>query len=162
MKVENRYNPFGASQNVPDTIIVHAMGEHVFTGRGNEILYAPDFLIEQGLSAHALIAPNGTVYRCRSDDQGAYHAKGFNKNTLGVEIMICGRYDHVTLKREMEGKYILPAQYEALVEQCKEWLSLHKIKNVLRHSDVSPGRKYDPGVGFPWDKFLTDIGFKGV
>lgn len=160
MKVENRYSPYGTSYNTPDTIIVHAMGEYVFNG--NDIVYAPDFLLRQGLSAHALITPDGTVYRCRKDDQSAYHAKGFNTNSLGVEIMVLGRYDHTSLKREMENKYIKPEQYEALVEQCKEWLKLHKIKNIFRHSDVSPGRKYDPGNGFPWEQFLTDIGWKGV
>lgn len=160
MKTENRYSPYGAAYNKPDTIIVHAMGEYVFTGNGDEIAYAPDFLADQGLSAHALVSPEGTVYRCRSDDQGAYHARGFNRNSLGIEIMIRGRYDHISLKREMESKYIQPAQYDALVEQCKEWINLHDIKNVLRHSDVSPERKYDPGRGLDWDKFLTDIGWK--
>lgn len=155
--IVNKYNPYGSTRNNPESIIVHAMGEYIFTGNGNEIEYAPDFLYNMGLSAHRLVAPDGTIIVCRDDKQGAYHAKGFNTDSLGIEIMIQGRYDHISLKREMETPYIKLAQYDALVQQCKEWIKLYNITEIKRHSDVSPGRKSDPGAGFPWDKFLSDL-----
>lgn len=157
MNIEKRYNPYGASHQKPESIIIHAMGEYVFTGNGNEFLHAPDFLLKESLSAHALVAPDGTIYRCRDDDQGAYHARGFNAGALGIEIMVQGRYDWVSLKREMETPYIKEEQYHALVEQCKEWIKLYGITDIKRHSDVSPGRKSDPGAGLDWDKFLNDL-----
>ncbi|MEK6849141.1 MAG: peptidoglycan recognition family protein [Nanoarchaeota archaeon] len=159
MNIIRKYNPYGSAHQKPERIIVHAMGEYVFTGNGNEFLHAPDFLLKESLSAHALVAPDGTVYRCRDDDQGAYHARGFNSGSLGIEIMVQGRYDVLLLKREIETQYIKDAQYHALVEQCKEWIKLYGIADIKRHSDVSPGRKTDPGNGFPWSQLLKDLGF---
>lgn len=119
--------------------------------------HAPDFLLRSGLSAHALVAPDGTLYRCRDDDQGAYHAKGFNQHSLGIEVLVAGRHDYSSFAKAIALHYITDAQYAAVLAQCREWLRLHDIAKVVRHSDLSPGRKIDPGAGFPWSKFLSDL-----
>lgn len=153
----NKHNPYGAAHQTPDTIVVHAMGEHVITGPG-EAEHAPDFLLRSRLSAHALIAPDGTTYRCRADGEGAYHAKGYNTNSLGIEIMVAGRHDYSTFARALATNWVTDAQYAAALSQCREWLGLHNITRVVRHSDISPGRKIDPGAGFPWARLLEDLG----
>lgn len=156
MRVVQRYNPYGAAHQKPDTIIIHAIGEYVDVGTG-EFEYAPDFLQRQGLSAHGMVAPNGTVFRCRQDTEGGYHAQGFNTNSLGIEIMVAGQHDYASFARAIKTPYITNEQYAALLSQCREWCKLHRITKIVRHSDVSPGRKIDPGAGFPMAQFLSDL-----
>lgn len=156
MKIVPVYNPYGAAYQTPDTIIVHAMGEYIQVGE-SDYEHAPDYLMRQGLSAHAMAAPDGTIYRCRPDSLGAYHAREHNTDSLGIEVMVSGKHDYNSFARAIGTHYLTDAQYDAVVWQCKEWMQKHKITKILRHSDVSPGRKIDPGDGFPWDKFLEDV-----
>lgn len=151
------HNPNGAAHQNPDTIIVHAMGEHVLLDDRKTYLHAPEFLEHAGLSAHALVAPDGTIYRCRNDDEGAYHAKGFNSNSLGIEILAAGKHDYDSFIKKIKQPYVTDEQYASVLAQCKEWLRNFDIVKIVRHSDVSPGRKFDPGAGFPWEKFLKDL-----
>lgn len=152
-----RHSVYGRDGNKPRLIIIHAMGEYIMADDGASFDHAPDFLERMKLSAHALVAPDGTVYRCRKDSETAYHASGYNTNSLGMEIMVAGRHDYGSFIKTISKPYLTDAQYAAAVEQCKEWLSLYGSMRVLRHSDVSPGRKLDPGSGFPWQKFIDDI-----
>jgi len=155
----SRPSAYGAAHQKPNMIVVHAMGEYVATDSG-EFVHATDFLDRQGLSSHALVAPDGTLYRCRDDEQGAYHARGFNSASLGIEVLVKGRHDYGSFVRAIASPYLMPDQYDAVVAQCIEWVKLHGITRVVRHSDLSPGRKIDPGAGFPWVIFLKDIGVR--
>src|SRR5690606_28750529 len=83
----NRPSPFGAAHQTPKRIIVHAMSEWI------NGMYAPDFLLSVGLSAHALVTPDGDIIKCREDTQGAFHAKGLNTDSLGIEFLLPGHND---------------------------------------------------------------------
>ncbi|OFZ67398.1 MAG: hypothetical protein A2V79_09305 [Betaproteobacteria bacterium RBG_16_56_24] len=157
MTSTNRHSAYGGTHQVPDCIIVHAMGEYILADDGQGFDYAPEFLERMKLSAHALVVPDGTVIRCRSDDEGAYHARGFNTDSLGIEILVAGQHDYGSFVRTIAQPYLTDAQYAAAVAQCREWVQKHKITRIARHSDVSPGRKLDPGAGFPWDKFISEV-----
>lgn len=156
MKIVNLYNQYGATHQTPNMIIVHAMGEYVQIS-DSDYEHAPDYLLKKGLSAHAMAAPDGTIYRCRPDDHGAYHALEHNTDSLGIEILVRGEHDYHSFTKAIGTHYLTDAQYAAVVWQCKEWMRKHHITKILRHSDVSPGRKIDPGAGFPWNKFLEDL-----
>ena len=153
----NRHSPYRGAHQKPAMIVVHAMGEYVMADDGKSFDHAPEFLERMKLSAHALVAPDGTVFRCRNDDEGAYHARGFNTDSLGMEMLVAGRHDYGSFVKAISKPYLTDAQYAAAVAQCREWVSLHGITRIVRHSDLSPGRKLDPGSGFPWDKFLDDV-----
>lgn len=155
MKIVHLYNPYGAAHQTPTKIVIHAMAEYVFCE--GEYVHAPEFLKNQSYSVHAIAAPDGTIYRCRNDDEGAYHARGFNAGTLGIEVLLAGKHDYESFERGIKTPYVTDAQYQATVEQCREWMHLHNITEVVRHSDLSPGRKVDPGNGFPWKRFLFDL-----
>lgn len=142
----------GTVINNPDTVVVHAMGEYI--GRDHAVL----FLNKLKLSAHALIAPDGSVYRCRRDDQRAWHARGHNTNSLGIEFLVPGEHDYSSFLSAIKNPYLTDAQRQAGLDQVREWLMLRPIKTITRHSDISPGRKVDPGDGFPWVDFLHDLG----
>ena len=147
-------NPYGAAHQTPKRIIIHAMGEYILDE------YAPDFLLREQLSAHALGTPDGKVIRLRDDTEGAWHAKGFNTDSLGYEVLLAGHHNYASFITGIATPWVTDAQYDAVVRQCREWVAKFGITQIDRHSDVSPGRKCDPGAGFPWEKFLLDV--KGV
>lgn len=146
----------GAKSQTPKRIIIHSMGEFIDLPGGGK--HAVSYLAGVGLSAHAIIAPDGTNYRCRKDTQGAYHALGHNTDTLGLEFLVQGVHTYGTFLQTIRKPYITAEQYEVGVQQVKEWIKHWGITEVLRHSDISPERKVDPGDGFPWLMFLKDIG----
>ncbi len=157
MQTANMPLSFGSKLNNPNRIIVHAMGEFIDDGTGR-IYSARDFLKLMRLSVHALATPSGVVIRTRSDYEGAHHAKGYNNNSLGIEFLVPGIYTWQTFRRAIDNDYLFAEQYQAGVDQVREWMEMHQITSIERHSDVSPGRKKDPGNGFPWTQFLHDIG----
>jgi len=75
----------GFDNHSPKRIVIHAMGEYIDTEPVD--YHAVDWLRKLGLSAHAFITPSGVVIRGRKDAQGAYHAKGYNAGSLGVEFL---------------------------------------------------------------------------
>ncbi len=147
----------GPSQQSPNRVIIHAMGEYIKTPKG--VLYAPDFLEKIGLSAHALVTPHKGVMRCRDDNEGAWHAKGFNKDSLGIEFLVEGMHNYSSFLKAIKMPYLTDSQYENGVKfVLNNWVLTKRILRYDRHSDVDPKRKFDPGNGFPWLKFLVDIG----
>ena len=147
--------PDGADNNNPNLIVIHSMGE-IINDNGNHY-FAHKWLEHLGYSAHALIHPNGDIMICRNTDQGAYHARGFNKNSLGIEFLVEGEHNYGTFLEAIKTDWVKPEQYAAGVELVKHWSNLYNISEIKRHSDLSPGRKVDPGSGFKWNKFLNQI-----
>lgn len=156
MIIVNQPLPAGAKHQKPNRIIVHAMSQYIID---DGIEYSAfDYLRKIRLSAHALVDPAGVVIRCREDYQGAYHASGYNTDSLGVEFLIRGVHDYPRFLQAMKASYLTRSQYDAGVELVKSWVNLWNINQIDRHSDVSPDRKFDPGEGFPWEKFKIDVG----
>ncbi len=122
-------------------------------------VYAPDFLASRGLSAHALIAPDGTLIRCVPDDRVAYHARGHNAGSLGVELLVPGRHDYASFVATIQTTWVTPAAWSAAVELVAAWRAHWGVPldAVLRHSDVDPTRKVDPGSGFRWRDFVAAV-----
>lgn len=145
----------GAAKQVPRRIIIHSMAEYVPGSPSNQ--HATELLKALKLSVHALIAPDGTIIRCRQDWEGAYHAKGHNENSLGVEFLVPGVYDYGQFLKRIKTPYLTKEQYASGVYLVSHWAKQYAILDIQRHSDVDPSRKYDPGNGFPWTSFLSDI-----
>ena len=150
---------YGSATNTPNRIVVHSMAEYI---KDDVQYYATEWLNKLGLSAHALVTPDGIVIRTREDSQGAWHAKGFNLNSLGIEFLVKGVHNYQSFTDTIKTDWVTPEQYSAGLEQIKEWIGLHSIQKIERHSDLSPGRKVDPGQGFPWEQLLSEIFFNDV
>jgi len=146
----------GGKINHPNKIVVHCMAEFI---NDPKPIHAPDFLNEYKLSAHVLVAPDGDIYRCRDDDERAWHARGFNTDSLGIEFLVEGEHNYATFIEAIKTPYINTAQWESGVDVVKEWVQNYAISqvNIHRHSDISPGRKVDPGLGFHWQDFLDRV-----
>jgi N-acetylmuramoyl-L-alanine amidase len=107
---------------------------------------------EAKVSAHYMIAENGTVFRLVDESRRAWHAgvsfwagrARVNDRSIGIELVNPGH----------EWGYVpFPAaQIDALIELSHAILARHAIaaRHVLGHSDVAPDRKTDPGELFPW------------
>jgi len=72
-------------------------------------------------------------------------------------VLVKGKHDYASFEKTIKNPYLTIEQYPSILAQCREWMKLYGIKDVKRHSDVSPGRKIDPGSGFPWRTFLNDL-----
>ena len=107
------------------------------------------------VSCHYFIDNNGTIYSLVNDYFRAWHAgksywngcRDINSQSIGIELHNSGIED---FSRD---------QINALLKLLKLLISKHSIErhNILGHSDVSVGRKIDPGIKFPW-QFLNRSG----
>ena len=107
------------------------------------------------VSCHYFIDNNGTIYSLVNAYFRAWHAgksywngcRDINSQSIGIELHNSGIED-------FSGD-----QINALLKLLKLLISKHSIErhNILGHSDVSVGRKIDPGIKFPW-QFLNRSG----
>jgi len=112
------------------------------------------------VSAHYVLAEDGTVFRLVPEERLAWHAgrshwrgrEALNATSIGIEIVNLhgDRHDYPDV------------QIAALINLCRTIRSRHpaiESRSVVGHSDVAPKRKIDPGVRFPWARLArTGIG----
>jgi N-acetylmuramoyl-L-alanine amidase len=109
---------------------------------------------EAKVSAHYMIAEDGTVLRLVDEARRAWHAgKSYwrgvtdvNSASIGIEIVNPGH--------EFGYRPFAEAQMDALVPLLADIVRRHGVKpgNVVGHSDVAPARKDDPGELFDWPR----------
>jgi N-acetylmuramoyl-L-alanine amidase len=145
---------FGPRNNgiMPDAIILH------YTGMASGAL-AEDRLcnIEAEVSAHYLVHENGRVVQMVPEEVRAWHAGAsfwagatdMNSHSIGIEISNPG---HPNADPSQPAPAFEPKQIEAVISVCQSIITRWNIRpeRVLAHSDVSIGRKIDPGELFPW------------
>jgi AmpD protein len=106
-----------------------------------------------------MVDGKGDTFLCRDDDQIAWHAKGYNIDSLGIEFLVEGHHDYASFLEAIKGDYVTFDQFDAGRDAVRSWIEAYDIPRdrVVRHSDISPGRKVDPGTGFKWQKFLDCV-----
>ena len=146
----------------PTAVVVHAAAEYIRLHDGD--IHIVDFLRSRGESAHAFITPHGHIIRTRGNQQIAWHARaqGFNFKSLGIEFLVSGAHTIESFRKTIQGDWLTGLQYLAGVNLVKTWITLGKITEVVRHCDIDPELKKDPGAGFPWINFQNDIGWKNA
>ena len=107
---------------------------------------------EAGVSAHYLVHEDGRIVQMVAEANRAWHAgKSFwkgetdiNSVSIGIEVVNPGPLRDLPPFAE--------AGIEATIALCRDIATRHEIpsEGILAHSDVSPGRKIDPGEKFPW------------
>ncbi len=106
------------------------------------------------VSAHYLVAEDGTVLRLVDEDRRAWHAgrshwrevADINSASVGIEIVNPGH--------DWGYRPYPDEQIAALIPLVAEIKERHAITrgNVVGHSDIAPTRKRDPGELFPWSR----------
>lgn len=151
MKFIEKPNLFGGGFQKPNKIIIHSMGEYI--DDNVNIYHATEWLEHLKLSAHFLITPGGVVIKTRDIDRIAYHAKGHNTNTIGIEFLVPGIHDYSTFLKAIKTDYVTDFAWKSGIELIREL----GIKDIVRHSDIDPERKKDPGSGFEFDILKATI-----
>jgi len=106
------------------------------------------------VSAHVLIKRDGSVIQFVPFDKRAWHAG--ESCYQGNE-----RCNDYSIGIELEGTDTDPfenRQYETLVELVKalcEYYPSITTQRIAGHSEIAPGRKFDPGSGFDWNKLSS-------
>ena len=104
------------------------------------------------VSAHYVVAEDGTVLRMVEEGKRAWHAgrshwrgvDDVNSASVGIEIVNPGH--------EFGYRPFPPQQIEALIPLVAAIKERHGVTrgDVVGHSDIAPTRKRDPGELFPW------------
>eukprot|EP00039_Didymoeca_costata_P022819 m.347412 g.347412 ORF g.347412 m.347412 type:complete len:178 (-) comp32649_c0_seq1:135-668(-) len=150
MNVIKKYSGIGGGLQTPNRLIIHSMSEII------QGMHASDYLKEiAGLSVHFMILPDGKVMKLRKTHQIAYHALGHNTNTVGIEVLVEGEHTYDEFIDKIAKDWCNEAQMDSLVELSNGIIEYYDIKtdDVVRHSDIDPVRKSDPGQGFDWDVY---------
>lgn len=149
--------------------------EHEWVGTVNFNMRKPNFIIlhhtaqdsvqqtlrtftvgHSQVSAHYLIGKDGKTYQLLNDYLRAWHAgtgkwgniTDLNSISIGIELDNNG-YEPYT-EEQINNLLVLLDTLQTNYNIPKE--------NVIGHADISPGRKIDPNINFPW-KRLADRGF---
>jgi N-acetylmuramoyl-L-alanine amidase len=109
------------------------------------------------VSSHYFVDADGRVLALVPEGRRAWHAGAsnwggetdINSRSIGIEIANAGHPGGLPEYPNV--------QIEALIGLCREIVGRHPIPphRVLAHSDVSPGRKLDPGERFPWHRLAA-------
>ncbi|MEF3274127.1 MAG: N-acetylmuramoyl-L-alanine amidase [Chloroflexus sp.] len=112
------------------------------------------------VSVHYYISKRGQIFQLVADHDIAWHAGASRWEVDGRPVVGC---NEVSLGIELENRNdgrdpYPPEQYAAVVWLTRELVQKYQIPpaQVVRHLDISPGRKTDP-AGFPWQRFLNDV-----
>ena len=108
------------------------------------------------VSSHFLIERTGRIVQFVSTDHRAWHAgeseyhgrTTVNKFSIGIELE--GMDDDIFEKE----------QYTALAALSRTLIEAYPLINsdsIVGHSDIAPGRKTDPGIGFDWSRYKQSI-----
>lgn len=123
-----------------DTIILHSS----YNILGGDEYHLDKIILEYkqyGVAPHYVIDRDGNILRLVKDRNVAYHAgeskvpdgrTGVNNFSIGIELI------------NSEKDKFTSAQYEAVNELISYLKKEHKIKYVLGHDQIAPGRKTDP------------------
>lgn len=148
-KITDRLVSWGftkSSGRTIDTIIIHSS----YNAVGSDPHSLDDIINKEykpnGVSPHYIISREGVVYRLVADQNIAYHAgvskvpdgrTNVNDFSIGIEVV------------ETQSESPNAAQYASLKSLISYLKGQYKIKYILGHSDIAPGRKDDPW-NFSW------------
>ncbi len=133
--------------------------ERLFTNRLDERAH-PGFaeLSQLRVSAHFFLRRRGSVTQFVGCEQRAWHAgvsrigrrERCNDFSIGIELE--GDEHHAFTQ----------AQYRRLLSLIAVLRQRYPLRLIAGHSDIAPGRKFDPGPHFDWSRVLPQLQPMGI
>ena len=115
----------------------------------------PYFLGIKGLkvSSHFFVTRLGALWQFVSCNERAWHAgestyrcrSNCNDDSIGIEL------------EGLEGGTFEAIQYKILIVLIQDLMVRYPIKHIAGHEHIAPGRKFDPGPGFDWQRLERQI-----
>lgn len=111
-------------------------------------------------SSHYVVSQTGEIFQMVEEEDIAYHA---GKSEWIIDGKVRTNISYYSIGIEVACDQIssyTTVQLQALVELCNDIITRRKINTalVLRHSDISPGRKRDPyPPNLDWVKFKEKL-----
>jgi hypothetical protein len=112
------------------------------------------------VSAHYIIDRDGRIIRLVADNNRAWHAgpskmpndgrEGVNSFSIGIELMSSHPSEDKSVVTHADA--YTDAQYTALNKLIAQLCADHRIRFVVGHDEIAPGRKTDPGPLFQWER----------
>lgn len=144
-------------------IVIHYTADH--NARSLQLLTIGN------VSSHYLIMQgNQPIYQLVPDDKVAWHAgesfwRGrthLNDTAIGIEIVNMGIHQRagtpfVPFENFVDFEETQIVQVGRLLQELSTRYNIDP-RNIVAHSDVSPGRKIDPGAKFPWERLYHEFG----
>ena len=126
------------------------------------------------VSAHYCV-DSDIVVQCVREDDVAWHARGGNTNSIGIELAGFARqkpaewnddYSRAVLARAAELTADICLRHDIPLRRLRPAEIVARHRGLCGHVDVSAafGKSdhWDPGPGFPWTKFLRLTRESGV
>jgi N-acetylmuramoyl-L-alanine amidase len=140
---------------------------------GEKVLYESG----AGNSGHYYIDRDGAIYRYVPGTRIANHVRGYNPQSIGIELVNRGRYPHWfdSHQQSMTEPYTA-AQIKALRALLAQLrMDFPNLHDIAGHEDLDTARvpasdnpqqqvarKLDPGPLFPWAEVLQDSGLQRI
>lgn len=148
-----------------DRIVWHAIGEWVVDGTNvggkgrGYVWHCTDWLRAIGRSTHAFALPDGRIVREVDSWYAAWHAKGWNMRSVGLEYVLPGVWPYArfieAMKVGLAAAVYTGQQLRAGATWTAERMAEHEVafepESITTHHDCSPKVKWDPGVPFPFE-----------
>lgn len=119
--------------NNPKEIIIHHTGDIGLSAERISEIHSENGW--NGIGYHYYIRQDGSVYRGREENAVGAHAKGKNKNTLGI-----------ALEGNFEESEVTEKQIDSLVKICVDMIIKYDIEDIFTHRDVfntlCPGQNF--------------------
>jgi N-acetylmuramoyl-L-alanine amidase len=124
---------------------------------------------QTGNSGHFYIDRDGSVEQWVPLNRVAHHVRGFNPQSIGIELVNIGRYpDWFHSGHQLMTEPYPDEQIAALADLLSHLMALlPNLRNLSGHEDLDTGliaaqddadimirRKLDPGVCFPWSSLM--------
>ncbi len=130
-----------------------------------------------GNSGHYYIDRDGTIYRYVPGTRMANHVRGYNPQSIGIELVNRGRYPRWWDSRQQQ---MTEPYTEAQVGALRALLAqlrndFPNLRQIAGHEDLDTAmipasddpsreihRKLDPGPLFPWNEVLAGSGLQRI
>lgn len=147
-RVDYRPSPNRGGIITPQYIIIHYTAAKTANSAINWMLSKT-----AQVSAHLHIARDGSVVQLVPFNIKAWHAglsawnglTGLNSYSIGIELQNDSKEDYT------------PIQIDVAKDVSRLLVTQYNLKDILGHSDISPGRKVDPGDKFPMQLFKSAV-----